>query len=195
MRLSYRYDSFNECFKFYSWIMFLDQQFWVNWVIVRYKPLYKCLWDLQYKPWQSVLNGLKCDTPTDVLQRQIHLKQWFQCLVNNLCPIKVYEMKFSHGLITWAKFWPLKCASNLHFQNLTPPRAELICRLYFFSFRPDVHFQSFDYFSAFRHKIKWSADYHVSLLLLLLFIIIIISVGDKDVQYVEFTVIVAFYLS
>ena len=149
---------FQWIFHVLSWIlssflkaMFLGQQFRLKWV----QATSRCLWDLQCKPWKSVLNGLKCDIPSDVLQWQIHLKRCLKCSVNNWCPIKVYEMKFSHGLITWAEFGPLKCTSKLHFHILTPPRIKLISRLYFSSFCRGIHFQSFNYFSAFRHKIKF----------------------------------------
>ena len=66
----------------------------------------------------------------------------------------LFFVKFSHGLITWVKFGPLKYTLKLHFQILIPPRIKLICKLYFSSFYRDIHFQSFAYISAFKHKIK-----------------------------------------
>ena len=97
-------------------------------------PLYTtlhCLCDLQYKQWKSVLNSLKCDIPSDVL---IILKWWFEHFVYKLCLVKVYEMKFAHGLITWAKFRPLKSTLKLPFQILIPSWLILICRLKLYSF-------------------------------------------------------------
>ena len=71
---------------------------------------------------------------------------------------KSLRNEFSYGLITWAKFRPLKCTSKLHFQMLTPPRIKLIWRTLFSSFCCDIPFQSFEYVSAF-HKIKFAKFY------------------------------------
>ena len=113
-----------------------------------------CLWDLQYKPWKSALNGLKCDIPSHVLQRLMRLKQWFERFVNQWCLINVQEMLFAHWSIIWAKFGPSYCISKLRFQILTSPVIKLICWLWFSSFWLDIHFQKTEYLSPVRHKNK-----------------------------------------
>ena len=59
-----------------------------------------CLWEFQYKPYKSVLNGMKFDIPSAVFQWQIHLKRWFERFVIKWRPVSDLKMAISHGLIT-----------------------------------------------------------------------------------------------
>ena len=47
------------------------------------------LWDFQYKPYKSVLNSLKSDIPSAVIQLQTHLKRLFERFVITWCLINV----------------------------------------------------------------------------------------------------------
>ena len=120
-----------------------------------------CQWDLQYKQWKSVLNGLKCDIPSHVLQQLMPLKQWFKCFVNQWCLINVQEMHFARWSIIWTKFGPLNCISKLCFQILTRPGIKHTCWLWFSSVCHDIYFQTtgYMYLSAVGHKIK-NANYY-----------------------------------
>ena len=71
-----------------------------------------CLWQFQYKPYMSVLNGLKCDIPSAVLQWHINLKRWFEHFVIKWCLINVQEMEISHGLI-------IQCMSTMQTFKVT----------------------------------------------------------------------------
>ena len=53
---------------------------------------------------KSVLNGLKCDIPSHVLQRLKRLKRLFYHFVNQWCLISVQETNFAHWSIILAKF-------------------------------------------------------------------------------------------
>ena len=121
-----------------------------------------CLWDIQYKPWKFVLNGLKCDIPSLVLQRLMRLKRWFDRFVNQWCLISVQEMNFAHWSIIIAKFGPLNCNLKSHFQILTPPEIKCICRLWFSSFCCDIRFQNSGFLYAVRRKIKIANSYFSS---------------------------------
>ena len=140
----------NEFFKFNygSYPRVFMQCFWATSLIpFIYCLLYTtllCLWDLQYKPWKSVLNGLKCDIPSRVLQRLMRLKWWFDRFFNQWCLISVQEMHFAHWPLILAKLGPLNCIciSKSRFQILTPPGITCICRLWFSSFCCDSHFQN-----------------------------------------------------
>ena len=88
-------------FKFNWWILslrsptiFCDQQVWSNWFIVCFTPLY-FVYGL-FNTWKFVLNGLKYDIPSNVLQLLMHLKWLFERFVNQWCLINIQEMNCAH---------------------------------------------------------------------------------------------------
>ena len=103
--------------------------------------------------WPEVRFSKRCASMTDP----------FEAMISMFGKQLVSDKSLKNEIPTWvdhlSEIRPLKCTSNLHFQILTPPRIKLICRLYFSSFCRDIHFQSCDYFTAFRHKLKFGKCY------------------------------------
>ena len=77
------------------------------------------------------------------------------------CAPSVNEIFKGAPLVSHILCWAFKFEVHLEiaFQMLALHRIKLICRLYFFSFCRDIHFQSFDYFSAFKYKINFGKSY------------------------------------
>ena len=99
--------------------MFLDQQLWLKSLIVRCTPL-NIVYVIFNKNTEQVKVGVQrpevryskqCASMTDRTDALI----WTFCI--QMAPDKSLKKEIlTHGLITWAKFGPLKFTSKLHFQ-------------------------------------------------------------------------------